>query len=158
VAILKVYAEAKGLDPQALVNTHIRCLETFQYWILERLELFGYFNEGTDAGRQAVLLELKPDEVANAVDVVLETFRARPEDAALLPPLLTLPEKLVVLEALASKLKEALTRPGVLKSWLYVPHLAAPGGPTRLGRALHKALRRGREPGRAYVEELGLIS
>jgi hypothetical protein len=134
MVILRLYAEVKGLGPRASC-VHIRYLKTVQYWILERLELFS-FNEGTDAVRQAVLLELKPDKVVNAVDVVLGTFRARPEDAALLPPLLTLPEKLVVLEALASELKEALTRPGVLKSWLYVLRLAAPGGPTRLGRAL----------------------
>ncbi len=152
IVILKLYAEARGLDPRILLQTHMQYLKVFQYWILERLELFGYFDVGVDAERHAELLGLRPDEVADAVDVVLEVFRSKPEDAALLPPLLTLPEKLAVLKAAASKLKEAFMRPGFLRSWLYVLHLAAPGGPTRLGRAVYKVLGRGREPGRAYVE------
>ena len=86
--------------------------------------------------------------------------KKKPEDAAALPPLLTLPEKLVVVETAAPRLKEVLRLliqrrkiSDVWESWLYVLHLAAPGRPTRLGRALYKALKEGREPGRAYVEE-----
>jgi hypothetical protein len=161
IAILRLYAEAKGLDPQALVRMHMRFLETYQYWILERLERLGY-GAGVDAERQAELLGLRPGKVAEAVDAVLEVFRSKPEDAAALPPLLTLPEKLVVVEAAAPRLREALRRgEGVWRSWLYVLHLAAPsGGLTCLGHALYEALEEGREPGRAYVEEadrLGLL-
>jgi hypothetical protein len=155
VAILRLYAEAKGLDPQALERMHMRYLGTYQYWILERLELFGY--GGADAGRWAELL--RPGEVADAVDAVLGAFRSGPEDAAALPPLLTLPEKVAAVEALAPRLGEAL-REGAWRSWLYVLHLAAPKGPTRLGRALRRALEAGGEPGEAYVEaaeELGLL-
>ncbi len=89
----------------------MRYLETYQCWILERLKLFGYF----DADVEAEPLELRSDEVAEAVDAVLKVFRSKSEDAALLPPISTLPEKLVVLRAIAPKLKEALTKPGVLK-------------------------------------------
>ncbi len=156
VVLLKLYAGAKGLDPQALVHVHMRYLEAFQYWILERLELFGY---GIDV--EAEPLGLKPDEVVSAVDAVLEAFRSKPEDAAALPPLLMFPEKLAALKASASRLKEGLVRPGVLKSWLYALHLVTPSGaPTRLGRAVYAALKRGREPAKAYVEEaerLGLL-
>ena len=159
VVILRLYAEAKGLDPQALECMHMRYLGTYQYWILERLGLFGY--GGADTGRRAELLGLRPGEVADAVDAVLGAFRSGPEDAAALPPLLTLPEKAVVVEALAPRLGEALRhREGAWRSWLYVLHLATPSGPTRLGRALYKALKAGGEPGRAYVEaaeELGLL-
>jgi len=154
--ILYLYAEAKGLDPHALLQAHMQYLKTFHHWILERLELFGY-NDSADARRQAELLRLRPDEVADAVDAVLGVFRSKPKDAAALPPLLTLPEKLAVLEAAGSALIEALRRPGVLRSWLYVLHLASPRGPAPLGRAL---LRRGGEPARAYVEgaeRLGLL-
>jgi len=98
--------------------------------------------------------------VAEAVDAVLEVFRSKPESAAALPPLLTLPEKLAVVETAAPRLKKVLRLlirrrkvSDVWESWLYVLHLAAPGRPTRLGRALYKALKEGREPGRAYVEE-----
>jgi hypothetical protein len=153
VAILRLYAEAKGLDPQALERMHMRYLGTYQYWILERLELFGY--GGADAERWAELL--RPGEVADAVDAVLAAFRSAPEDAAALPPLLTLPEKIVAVEALAPRLGEAL-REG--RSWLYVLHLATPKGPTRLGRALRRSLEADGEPGEAYVEaaeELGLL-
>ncbi len=155
IAILRLYAEAKGLDPQALVSAHIRHLKTFQYWILERLELFGY-SADVDAERQAELLGLRPDRVAEAVDAVLEAFRSKPEDAAALPPLLTLPEKLVAVEAAAPRLREALRRrkaEGAWRSWLYALHLTSPDGrPTCLGYAFYEALGAGREPGRAYVE------
>ena len=154
IVILRLYAEAKGLDPQALVHAHMRYLETYQYWILERLELFGY-SAGADAERQAEPLGLKPDKVAEAVDAVLEVFCSKPEDAAALPPLLTLLEKVVVVEALAPQLMEVLRRrkmPDVWRSWLYLLHLATPRGPTRLGRVLYKALKAGKEPRRAYVE------
>jgi len=40
--------------------------------------------------------------VAQAIDSVLEAFHSKPEDAAALSPLLTLPEKLVVIRATAS--------------------------------------------------------
>jgi len=166
VVILCLYATVKGLDPHALLQAHMRYLETFQYWILERLELLGY-NVGVDVRRQAELLGLRPGEVAKAVDAVLEVFRSEPEGAAALPPLLTLPEKVAVVEAAAPRLKEVLKllirrrkAPNVWESWLYVLHLATPGGPTRLGRALYAALEAGREPGGAYVEEaekLGLL-
>jgi len=160
VVILRLYAEAKGLDQQeALERMHMRYLGTYQYWILERLELFGYGD--ADAERQAELLGLRPDKVAEAVDAVLGAFRSKPEDAAALPPLLTLPEKVVAVEAFAPRLGEALRRrEGMWRGWLYALHLATPSGPTRLGRALYKALKAGREPGRAYVEEaerLGLL-
>jgi hypothetical protein len=159
VAILKTYAEARGLDPQALVRTHMRYIETHQYWILERLKLFGY---SIDSDVETEPLGLKPDKVAAVVDAVLEALRSRPEDAAALPPLLTLPEKVVVIEALAPQLRGALRlRGGRWKSWLYALHLAAPSGrPTRLGRALLAALRAGRGPGEAYIEaaeRLGLL-
>jgi hypothetical protein len=157
--ILHLYAEAKGLDPRALLQMHVQYLKTFQYWILERLELLGY-SINIDAKHHAELLGLRPGEVAEAVDAVLEVFRSKPESAAALPPLLTLPEKLVVVEAAAPRLKEVLRLliqrrkvSNVWESWLYVLHLAAHGRPTRLGRALYKALKEGREPGRAYVEE-----
>jgi hypothetical protein len=162
VTILQLYAEAKGLDPQALERTHICYLETFQYWILERLELLGYGVDGIDAEP----LRLRRNEVAAAVDAVLEALRSRPEDAAALPPLLTLPEKVVAVEALAPRLKEALRgggggAPGAWRSWLYALHLASPSGsPTRLGRALLVALKAGRELGKTYVkaaERLGLL-
>jgi hypothetical protein len=163
VTILKIYAVARGLDPQALEQAHIRYLETFQYWILERLKLLGY---GVD-GVEVEPLRPRRNEIATAVDAVLEAFRSRPEDAAALPPLLTLPEKLVAIEALAQQLGEALRRGGGRwRGWLYALHLAAPSGkstrlkPTRLGRALLDALKAGREPGRAYVEaaeQLGLL-
>jgi len=157
VVILRLYAEARGLDPQALERMHMRYLGTYQYWILERLELFGY--GGADAGRWAELL--RPGDVADAVDAVLGAFRSGPEAAAALPPLLTLPEKVAAVEALAPRLGEALRRgEGAWRSWLYVLHLATPKGPTRLGRALCKALEAGGEPGEAYVEaaeELGLL-
>lgn len=152
VVMLRLYAEARGLDPQALERMHMRYLGTYQYWILERLELFGY--GGADAEPWVELL--RPGEVADAVDAVLGAFRSGPEDAAALPPLLTLPEKVVAVEALAPRLGEALRRRED-RSWLYVLHLATPGGPTRLGRALLEA---GGEPGEAYVEaaeELGLL-
>ncbi len=158
VVLLKLYAEAKGLDPQALVHAHMRYLEAFQYWILERLELFGY---GIDV--EAEPLGLKPDEVVNAVDAVLEAFRSKPEDAAALPPLLMLPEKLVAVEAAAARLRETLRRrktEGMWRSWLYALHLVTPNGPTCLGRAFYEALEAGREPRRAYVEAaegLGLL-
>ena len=155
VVILRLYAEARGLDPQALERMHMRYLGTYQYWILERLELFGY--GGADAGRWAELL--RPGDVADAVDAVLGAFRSGPEAAAALPPLLTLPEKVAAVEALAPQLGEAL-REGAWRSWLYVLHLATPKGPTRLGRALRRALEAGGEPGEAYVkaaEELGLL-
>ena len=159
VVILHLYAEAKGLDPHVMLQAHMRYLGTFQYWILERLKLFGY-NVGVDIKRQAEILGLRPGDVAEAVDAVLEVFRSKSEDAAALPPLLTLPEKLVVVETAAPRLKKALRLlirrrkvSDVWESWLYVLHLAAPGRPTRLGRALYKALKEGREPGRAYVEE-----
>ncbi len=152
ITILKLYAEARGLDPQALERAHIRYLETFQYWILERLELLSY---GVD-GVEAEPLRPRRNEVAAAVDAVLEALRSKPEDAAALPPLLTLPEKLVVVEATAPRLREALWRgkaEGVWRSWLYVLHLATPDGrPTCLGRAFYEALTAGREPGTAYVE------
>jgi hypothetical protein len=160
VAVLRLYAEAKGLDPQALVRAHMRLLETYQYWILERLELFGY-SAGVEAEGQAELLELRPDKVAEAVDAVLEAFRSKPEDAAALPPLLTLPEKLVVVEAAAPRLREALRRrEGTWMDWLYALHLATPNGPTCLGRAFYEALEAGGGPKRAYVEtaeRLGLL-
>jgi len=166
VVILHLYATVKGLDPHALLQAHMRYLSTYQYWIVERLELLGY-NVGVDVRRQAELLGLRPGEVAKAVDAVLEVFRSEPEGAAALPPLLTLPEKIAVVEAAAPRLKEALRllirrrkAPNVWKSWLYVLHLATPGRPTRLGRALYKVLEAGREPGRAYVEaaeELDLL-
>jgi len=155
VVILRLYAEARGLDPQALERVHMRYLGTYQYWILERLKLFGY--GGADAGRWAELL--RPGDVADAVDAVLGAFRSGPEAAAALPPLLTLPEKVAAVEALAPRLGEAL-REGAWRSWLYVLHLATPKGPTRLGRALRRALEAGGEPGEAYVEaaeELGLL-
>jgi hypothetical protein len=158
IAILKTYAEARGLDLQILERTHLRYLETFQYWILERLKMLGY---GVD-GAEAEPLRLRRNEVAAAVDAVLEAFRSKPEDAAALPPLLTLPEKVVTVEALAKQLGEALRRGGGRwRSWLYVLHLASPSGrPTRLGRALLAALEAGRGAGRAYVEaaeRLGLL-
>jgi hypothetical protein len=154
----RLYAEAKGLDPKALVRRHMQYLETYQCWIRERLELLGH--GAVDA--EAELLGLRPEEVAEAVDAVLEAFRSKPEDAAALPPLLTLPEKLAVLEAAAAQLMDVLRRRGgVLRSWLYVLHLVAPSGRlTRLGRALRAALEAGGEPGRAYIEaaeELGLL-
>jgi hypothetical protein len=163
IVILQIYAEAKGLNPQTLVQTHLRYLETFQYWILERLRLLGYGIGGVEVEP----LRLRRDEVAAAVDAVLEACRSRPEDAAALPPLLTLPEKVVAVEALAQQLGEALRRGGGRwRGWLYALHLAAPSGksmrlkPTRLGRALRAALKAGREPGRTYVEvaeQLGLL-
>jgi hypothetical protein len=154
--ILRLYAEAKGLNPQGLERTHLQYLPTFQYWIQERLELLGYGAEDAEP------LGLRPEEVAEAVDTVLEAFRSGPEAAAALPPLLTLPEKLVVAKALALQLGEALKRRnGAWRSWLYVLHLAAPSGrPTRLGRALRKALEAGEKPEEAYVEaaeRLGLL-
>jgi hypothetical protein len=160
VTILKIYAVARGLDPQALEQAHIRYLETFQYWILERLKLLGY---GVD-GVEVEPLRLRHSEIAAAVDAVLEAFRSRPEDAAALPPLLTLPEKVAAVEALAPRLGEAMSRrraADAWRSWLYVLHFAAPDGrPTRLGRVLRAALEAGKEPGRAYVEaaeRLGLL-
>jgi len=155
LTILRLYAEAKGLDPQALERVHLQYLGTYQYWIQERLELLGYGAE--DA--KAEPLRLSPEEVAEAVDAVLEAFRSGPEAAAALPPLLTLPEKLVVVEALTLRLGEALKRRnGVWRSWLYVLHLAAPSGrPTRLGRALRKALEAGGKPEEAYVEAAGRL-
>jgi hypothetical protein len=150
VVFLRLYAEAKGLDPYAILQAHMRYLKTFHYWILERLELFGY--SGVE-GR----VELKLGNIADAVDAVLEVFRSKPEDAAALPPLLTLPEKLVVLEAVSPVLVETLRRPGAWGSWLYVLHLASTSGPTPLGHAL---LRRSGELAKAYVEEaerLGLL-
>jgi len=156
LTILRLYAEAKGLDPQALERVHLQYLGTYQYWIQERLELLGYGAEDAEP------LGLRPEEVAEAVDAVLEAFRSRPEAAAALPPLLTLPEKLAVVEALAPRLGEALRRRnGAWRSWLYVLHLAAPSGrPTRLGRALRRALEAGGKPKEAYVEaaeRLGLL-
>jgi phosphoglycolate phosphatase-like HAD superfamily hydrolase len=122
----RLYAEAKGLDPKALVRRHMQYLETYQYWIRERLELLGHGAEDAEAE----LLGLRPEEVAEAVDAVLEAFRSKPEDAAALPPLLTLPEKLAVLEAAAAQLVDALRRRGgVLRSWLYVLHSATHRGP-----------------------------
>ena len=109
-------------------------------------------------------LGLNPQEVAQAIDSVLEAFRSKPEDAAL-PPLLTLPEKLVVVKATARskfQLRETLrylTKPTPTghpdayrrelrfrKSWLYALHLATPHKPTCLGYALHAALEAGEEP------------
>jgi hypothetical protein len=151
--LLYLYAEAKGLDPRALLQAHMRYLKTFHYWILERLDLFGY----SDVDARPELLELRPDDIADAVDAVLGVFRSKPEDAAALPPLLTLPEKLVVLETAGPVLIEALRGRKGLGSWLYVLHLASPRGPTPLGRAL---LRRSGEPAEAYVEaaeRLGLL-
>jgi len=160
VVILRLYAEAKSMDPRALERMHMRYLGTYQYWILERLELFGY-GDGADAGRRTELPGLRTGEVADAVDAVLGAFRSGPEAAAALPPLLTLPEKVAAVEALAPRLGEALRRrEGVWRSWLYVLHLATPKGPTRLGRALRRALEAGGEPGEAYVEaaeKLGLL-
>jgi hypothetical protein len=117
--------------------------------------------------------------VAQAIDSVLEVFRSRPEDAAALPPLLTLPEKLVVVKATAGskfQLGETLrhlTKPAPAgdrdayrreirfrKSWLYALHLATPHKPTCLGYALYAALEAGEEPEEAYIdkaEELGLL-
>jgi hypothetical protein len=160
VVILRLYAEARGLDPQALERVHMRYLGTYQYWILERLELFGY--GGADAGRRAEPLGLRPGEVADAVDAVLRAFRSKPEDAAALPPLLTLPEKIAAVEALAPRLEGALRRRGrgAWRGWLYALHLATPSGPTRLGRALCRSLEAGGEPREAYVEAaegLGLL-
>jgi hypothetical protein len=134
-------------------------LKTFHYWILERLELFGY-NADVDVRRQAELLGLRLDEVADAVDVVLGVFRSKPEDAAALPPLLTLPEKLVVLETATPLLMETLRKPGILGSWHCVLHLASTSGPTPLGRAFYASVKRGKEPAKAYVEaaeKLGLL-
>jgi len=124
-------------------------------------------------------LGLDPQEVAQAIDSVLEAFRSKPEDAAALPPLLTLPEKLVVIRATATskfQLREALrhlTKPTPTgdpdayrrelrfrKSWLYALHLATPHKPTCLGYALYAALEAGEEPEEAYIdkaEELGLL-
>ena len=162
VAVLRIYAETRDLDAQTLERAHLRYLETFQYWILERLGLFGYGACGADAGEE--LLRARRGDLAEAVDAVLGAFRSKPEDAAALPPLLTLPEKVVTVEALVPQLGEAMSRrraPDAWRSWLYVLHLAAPdGGPTRLGRALHAALETGEAPGRVYVEkaeELGLL-
>jgi hypothetical protein len=159
MAVLRVYAEVRGLDALTLERAHLRYLETFQYWILERLGLLGY-DGGTDVG--AELLRARRAELAEAVDAVLGAFRTGPEGAAALPPLLTLPEKVVVVETLAPQLGETLRcGGGRWRSWLYVLHLAAPSGaPTRLGRVLLAALETGREPGRAYVEtaeRLGLL-
>ena len=162
VAVLRIYAETRGLDARTLEQAHLRYLETFQYWILERLGLFGYGVGSTDAGEG--LLRARRGDLAEAVDAVLGAFRSKPEDAAALPPLLTLPEKVAAVEALAPRLGKAMSRrraPDAWRSWLYVLHLAAPdGGSTRLGRALHAALEAGEAPGRAYVEkaeELGLL-
>ena len=110
---------------------------------------------------------------------MLEAFRSKPEDAAALPPLLTLPEKLVVIRATATskfQLRETLihlTKPTPTgdpdayrrelrfrKSWLYALHLATPHKPTCLGYALYAALEAGEEPEEAYIdkaEELGLL-
>jgi len=41
LTILRLYAEAKGLDPQVLERVHLQNLGTYQYWIQERLELLG---------------------------------------------------------------------------------------------------------------------
>ena len=188
ITLLLIYAEAKGLDPRAALQRHLQNVERLgphQTWILERLQWLGYRTErggppNLDALRRyQEALGLNPQEVAQAIDSVLEVFRSRPEDAVALPPLLTLPEKLVVVKATASskfQLGETLrhlTKPAPAgdrdayrreirfrKSWLYALHLATPHKPTCLGYALYAALEAGEEPEEAYIdkaEELGLL-
>jgi len=117
--------------------------------------------------------------VAQAIDSVLEAFRSKPEDAAASPPLLTFPEKLVVVKATARskfqlrKTLRHLTKPTPTgdpdayrrelrfrKSWHYALRLATPHKPTCLGYALYAALTADEEPEGVYInkaEEVGLL-
>jgi hypothetical protein len=108
--LLFTYAEAKGLDPRAVLQKRLQNVERLGphlTGILERLQRLGYRTErggppNLDALRRyQKALGLNP-QVAQAIDSVLETFRSKPEDAAASPPLLTFPEKLVVTRATAS--------------------------------------------------------
>ncbi|AET32471.1 hypothetical protein [Pyrobaculum ferrireducens] len=175
VLLLLAYAERSGLDKQMVYERHIRRIERLgphQSWITERLNNLGYT---TRSGREPNLgavadfirdLSIDGERLAKAMAAVQKAVNAKsPEDLAYLPPILTLPEKVILVEALSASKKFDLEKTIRLldiqrrprgadpdayrremrfrKAYLYSLHLADPRGrPTLLGYALAYRIRR----------------
>lgn len=181
------YAEAKKLDKAVIYTRHIdriKRLGPHQSWILQRLGYLGYATKkGGEPDLSAVeglasRLSLDFHKLVTAVEAALKAANAkRPEDVALLPPVLTLPEKVVLLEALAKSdrfhLKKSISifdsdkiphnvdpdayrrERRFRKAYLYSLHLLSPEGrPTLLGYALAYRMAKGADAVSSYLRLL----
>lgn len=181
------YAEARKLDKGAIYRRHmdrVKRLGPHQSWILHRLGYLGYATKkGGEPDLSAVeelasRLSLDINRLIIAVEAALKAANARrPEDVALLPPVLTLPEKVVLLEALAKSdrfhLKKSISafdadkiprnvdpdayrrEKRFRKAYLYNLHLLNPEGrPTLLGYALAYRIAKGADAVSSYLKLL----
>ena len=166
ITLLLIYAKERGLDLGEVYRWHIeavRRLGPHQKWILDRIKWLGYTSlRGSPPNLAAVehyskALGIDGVKIAEAIDAVLQALLSKPADAPLLPPVLTLPEKVLLVEMLAKShfdlvgaMKELLgIRRSSLdrdtyrremrfrKGWLYSLHMATEAGePTCIGCAV----------------------
>ena len=133
ILMLLAYALARRLDAVRLVQSHLAHVNervSSRNWMLIRLGKLGYEPKRSSATIDKQIsradsyiskLGLDANRVAEVVDAVLRLAGGRdPYDAALLPPQLTLPEKLLLLEALVKSEHFGLadTLDLVVRSWL----------------------------------------
>ena len=191
ITLILTYAKAKGLDLGQVLKRHLDVVSRLgehQRWILDRLGWLGYRSRRGGSPNISELdyyqraLGLNMGDVVKAVDAVLRAFNSRPNDVSALPPIPTLPEKLVIMRAIAGvesnfslleTMKILLTRPKNIgdpdtfrrelrfrRTWLYSLHLIDAERPTCLGYAVAFSVETGEDAAEAYVMragELGLL-
>ena len=184
ITLLLIYAREKGLDMREVYARHLDAVSRLgphQKWILDRIRWLGYtsLGQGGPPNLDAVdyyqkALGIDGAKIAEAIDAVLQALLSGPVNAPLLPPILTLPEKVLLVEMLAKSrfdlvetVKElaGVRRSSIdrdayrremrfRKSWLYALHMVTEAGePTCTGCAVVIRAELGRFAD-AYVEHL----
>jgi hypothetical protein len=191
ITLILIYAKTKGLNPGQVLERHLDAVSRLgehQRWILDKLEWLGYRSKRgslpniNELDHYQEALGLNVGDIVKAMDVVLKVFNSGPDDVFALPPILTLPEKLVIMRAITSTkshfdflktMKILLARskdvgdPDTFRrelrfrrTWLYSLHLIDAERPTCLGYAVAFSMEAGEDAAEAYVVragELGLL-